>query len=219
MDPQPSEAVLMVMSAPADENKAIAHAVAITVTSTQRCPSCHSQLTWKDGVRRTNYGAVQRYLCRECGFRFSDGSGQVSYISSSRGSACQIGANPEPRLVGNLVTVEPLKDGLAGATKNQYTRAIQGRLVDFAWWMKKQGYRDSTARKYPEIIGILARRGANIFEPDSVKEVLAQQEVWSVNRKHLVTYVYTTFLRFLGQKWDRPPYRSVAKLPFNPNRI
>jgi hypothetical protein len=36
-----------------------------------KCPQCGSQKTWKDGVRKTAFGDVQRYLCRDCGFRFS----------------------------------------------------------------------------------------------------------------------------------------------------
>lgn len=82
--------------------------------------------------------------------------------------------------------------------------------------MKKQGYKQSTISEYSEIIKILVRRGANIFEPESVKEVIAQQEIWSTNRKHLVTNVYTTFLRFLGQKWNPPIYKPIKKLPFIP---
>ena len=37
-----------------------------------RCPECDSERTWKDGLRWTSTGAIQRYLCRRCGFRFSD---------------------------------------------------------------------------------------------------------------------------------------------------
>jgi integrase len=36
-----------------------------------QCPECGSQKTWKDGLRKTVFGDVQRYLCRDCGFRFS----------------------------------------------------------------------------------------------------------------------------------------------------
>jgi transposase-like protein len=35
------------------------------------CPECASQRVWKDGVRQTKHGDVQRYLCRCCGLRFS----------------------------------------------------------------------------------------------------------------------------------------------------
>ncbi|MEM2936276.1 MAG: hypothetical protein QW231_03770, partial [Candidatus Bathyarchaeia archaeon] len=36
-----------------------------------KCPECASNRVWKDGLRKTGNGQVQRYLCRSCGFRFS----------------------------------------------------------------------------------------------------------------------------------------------------
>ena len=36
-----------------------------------RCPECGSTRVWKDGLRSTKHGDVQRWLCRDCGFRFS----------------------------------------------------------------------------------------------------------------------------------------------------
>jgi transposase-like protein len=36
------------------------------------CPSCGSQKAWRDGIRDTHEGNVQRWLCRDCGFRFSE---------------------------------------------------------------------------------------------------------------------------------------------------
>jgi len=39
-----------------------------------QCPQCSSQRTWKDGLRQTRLGPVQRFLCRECGYQFSETS-------------------------------------------------------------------------------------------------------------------------------------------------
>ena len=37
------------------------------------CPECRSQRIWKDGLRHLENGeVVQRYLCRLCGYRFSE---------------------------------------------------------------------------------------------------------------------------------------------------
>ena len=80
---------------------------------------------------------------------------------------------------------------------------------------KEAGIQRIYDRQILEVIQILANRGANIFEPESVKEVIARQ-TRSINRKHLVTNIYTTFLKFLGQKWDPPIYKQIQKLPFIP---
>ncbi|MEM3627732.1 MAG: hypothetical protein QXZ25_06910, partial [Candidatus Bathyarchaeia archaeon] len=38
-----------------------------------KCPECGSAKTWKDGLRYLADGtAVQRFLCRNCGLRFSE---------------------------------------------------------------------------------------------------------------------------------------------------
>ena len=36
-----------------------------------RCPECGSERVYKDGIRYTASGEVQRYLCRDCTYRFS----------------------------------------------------------------------------------------------------------------------------------------------------
>ena len=36
------------------------------------CPECGSAKVWKDGKRYTNSVEIQRYICRSCGFRFSE---------------------------------------------------------------------------------------------------------------------------------------------------
>jgi len=38
---------------------------------TVTCPHCGSQRYFKDGMRNTHSGKIQRYLCRDCGHRFS----------------------------------------------------------------------------------------------------------------------------------------------------
>ncbi len=44
------------------------------------CPECASQRVWKDGVRPTKHGNVQRWLCRSCGHRFSDLKIEVNVV-------------------------------------------------------------------------------------------------------------------------------------------
>lgn len=40
--------------------------------ASRECPICHSMRYWKDGIRETNNGPVQRFVCRDCGYRFSE---------------------------------------------------------------------------------------------------------------------------------------------------
>ena len=36
------------------------------------CPECGSRRNFKDGLRKTQSKEIQRYLCRDCGYRFSE---------------------------------------------------------------------------------------------------------------------------------------------------
>lgn len=47
-----------------------------------KCPECGSTKTWKDGLRYTNLGTVQRYICRNCAYRFSDPNFQRAFNGS-----------------------------------------------------------------------------------------------------------------------------------------
>jgi transposase-like protein len=37
----------------------------------EKCPQCGSTSFWKDGRREGPYGPIQRYIYRECIYRFS----------------------------------------------------------------------------------------------------------------------------------------------------
>jgi len=185
-----------------------------------RCPECGSDRLWKDGVRKTNYGDVQRWLCRDCGFRFShsplkEKSWQQISRSSGIGFTCQIGATPKAHgLVRNLAKVEPLRERPAGATKT--TEAdIKGKIVEFSWWLKKEGYREGTILTKTKTLKILSKRGADLFDGESVKEVIARQK-WSENTKLNAVVSYKSFAEFIGMPFNPPRYRGTRKLPFIP---
>ena len=50
----------------------------------RECPECHSKKNWKAGFRQTLNGEVQRFLCRDCGFRFSEKSNIDSRVNIGR---------------------------------------------------------------------------------------------------------------------------------------
>ena len=54
------------------------------VKAKKECPNCHSRRNWKDGLRETNFGSIQRYVCRDCSHRFSDNSYKLSLINGNR---------------------------------------------------------------------------------------------------------------------------------------
>lgn len=246
-----------------------------------KCPECGSAKTWKDGLRYLSDGrSVQRYVCRLCGFRFSDSTadgnvklniagqalessnsgknfaeGSVLNVDFSRDETVEntalsfsedVGShvNPFATIVGKELNAlrhynrERRVCGKENLPKNSASKAIalaeekalskkraagatllpldiKGKLVEFAWWLKKQGYKDSTITSKVKLLKILVQRGGKLGDPESVKEVIAKQN-WSEGRKENAVDAFTSYLTFAGGEWDPPSYRRVDKLPFIP---
>jgi integrase len=111
----------------------------------------------------------------------------------------------------NLAEVQSrTKKRAAGATTD-----VKSLLFQFAWWMKKEGYAESTITTRVKLLKILAKRGADLYDSESVKETIARQK-WCNKRKVNAADAYTAFLRMTGEEWDPPKYKVVQKLPFIP---
>ena len=79
----------------------------------------------------------------------------------------------------------------------------------------KDGKSESTIIGRTKILSVLAKRGANLFDPESIKESIAKQP-WSNGRKNNACDAYSSFLRMVGGTWTAPIYQTVRKLPFIP---
>ena len=178
-----------------------------------KCTNCTSERVWKDGIRRTGHSAAQRYVCRDCGFRFSKRNGKMVNRLVGHRFQRQICVSPE-RKAENLVTVEPLKDGLAGATEP--TKGNRDEIFEYAWWMRREGYAEGTINRRIRFVKTLVKRGANLFNPESVKTVIAKQSHWSPNTKEHAVTIYSNFLKCFNGTWNPPRYKRLDKLPFIP---
>jgi len=114
-----------------------------------------------------------------------------------------------------LKELEEVEKRAAGATKKLARAEIKGDIIEFLWWMKKQGYAESTIESYVRIIKTVQKRGADLYDPESVKKVIAVQD-WSKGRKWNVVKAYTLFLKMQGLSWEKPKYKPVEKPPFIP---
>jgi integrase len=113
----------------------------------------------------------------------------------------------------NLTTAETRTGKwAAGATTDDQKSLI----FEFAWWMKKQGYAESTIKGRVKLLRVMSKRGADLNDPETVKSVIAQQEKWSPARKEGAVLAYSTILKMTGKKWNPPFYKRVEKLPFIP---
>jgi DNA-directed RNA polymerase subunit RPC12/RpoP len=94
------------------------------------CPECNSLRLFKAGLRYLSSGAtVQRYLCRSCGFRFSNSEKTYKVNPTNKGSS-QICALKVKNL--DTQTIEKVCAG-------------DGNLLNYAWLLKKKrGNSDNT---------------------------------------------------------------------------
>ncbi|MEM2953766.1 MAG: tyrosine-type recombinase/integrase [Candidatus Bathyarchaeia archaeon] len=201
-----------------------------------QCPQCGSQKLWRDGLRRLAGGSFeQRWLCRNCSYRFTNTNHKrrtqwknppfslnlesgLDYNCQGNNEPCGRDSTALGRAVQTLAEVEKeneKRDAGATTTSIEQTDA-KSAIINFAWWMKKQGYAEQTIRDRCKILKIIMNRGANLFDLESVKDVIAKQNSWSGGRKEFAVDAYTCFLKMLGKGWNPPRYRRNEKLPFLP---
>lgn len=106
------------------------------------------------------------------------------------------------------------KRRVAGATEPTNADAKE-TIFQFAWWLKKQGYAESTITSRVKLLKVLVKRGANLYDPETIKDVIARQ-TWCPGRKENAVHAYSSFLKMVGGKWDPPRYKPIEKLPYVP---
>ncbi|MCS7124689.1 MAG: tyrosine-type recombinase/integrase [Candidatus Bathyarchaeota archaeon] len=202
------------------------------------CPQCGSTKIWRDGLRMlADNTKVQRWLCRNCGYRFTDPNhkrlptqwknhpfslnpeNSLDYKCQGNNEPCGRDSTALGRAVQTLATVEKENEKqAAGATAlsfNHYPEAI-AKVVEYSLWLLKNGYSKATIEGRVKLLKRLLKLGADLFDPDSVKQTISKQEFWSDGRKELAVEAYSSFLLMIGGKWDPPKYRRTQKLPFIP---
>jgi integrase len=158
-------------------------------------------------LRYTNKGGIQRFLCKKCGYRFSEKSYKECQTDQNR-QLCAILEEAK-----KLDSATEIKTVVGEESKQQ---EIKGKILELCFYMQKQGYAESTIRLNGTAMKVLADRGANLNDPESVKEILARTKVWSENRKRNLINAYTLFLKIQGLHWEKPKCKVVRSFPFIP---
>jgi integrase len=191
------------------------------------CPECGSKRLFKAGMRY-NEGArsIQRWLCRDCGYRFSETSlnrsnktEHASRVDTQSLNRCF--AYPSNRQVCEFLTegsrnlTEVARQETASREGTLKTADVKGKIIEYVWWLQKEGYSQATIIGRSKLLTILAKRGADLYDPESVKASIAKQP-WCEGRKANAVDAYTTFLKMIGGKWEPPRYKGIQKIPFIP---
>lgn len=176
------------------------------------CPSCGSSRVYNSGTRQTAQGVtLQRHLCKDCNRRFSDAN---PYKLSKTNTTDRTGAISG---VAKSLVFKPQRNKVVEYNaQNPTQQQEQGSIIDFYWYVKKQGYSDATAETRFKIIKLLHKRGVNIADPEAVKLAIAKMDSWSNGHKLVAVHAYDNYVKMLGIKWEPPTYNPVKSLPFVP---
>jgi len=180
--------------------------------ASRECPNCHSRKIVKDGMRETRSSTIQRFLCKECWRRFSESAIlSTESINTGKRQVCAILTEAK-----NLATATETKT-VAGEQQEAEQKDVKGKILEFAWHLRKQGHKNTTITSYTRCLKTLCSGGADLRDPESVKETLALSKKWNDTSKTTIAIVFGRFLRFMGSSWERPKYRPQKKLYFIPS--
>jgi integrase len=143
------------------------------------------------------------------GGRFSEKSNIESPTSRAR-QLCAI------KKAKKLDTQAETKTVCAGE-KNIFKLPLhtRGLLTEYMAYLERQGFYSEIS--YIDLLTSLAKDGADLLNPVSVKEKIAkhkykdkngQEQPWKDSTKMLAVYAYDLFCRMKGIEWEKPRYRQ-----------
>jgi hypothetical protein len=174
------------------------------------CPQCGSDSLFKDGLRYSaSNGEVQRYLCRKCGYRFSNGhnGSRIRLTIGKDSQVCVSCAGAK-----NLTTATESKTVAGDVNLDRQT--AKGVLLQYALYLQKEGYGENS--RYNDCIKMLVNSGVNVSDAEAVKEVIAKKH-WKNGTKMQVCYAYNALAKMLKLTWTMPTYKQEENLPFIPS--
>jgi len=178
--------------------------------ASRECPNCKSTKNWKDGVRETGLGSIQRFICRECGFRFSTNPKALNLDIATNGFS-QLCAELGAKKLDTATETKTVA-GESTAIKS----SPEATILEFLWYMKKQGYKETTVISRGVRLRRLMALGADLSNPESIKETIAKQDKWKDSMKEVAVFAYDLYAQWAGLKWLRTRYNAIRQLPFIP---
>jgi len=74
---------------------------------------------------------------------------------------------------------------------------------------------ETTIKGKGKRLQVLVKLGANLLDPESVKQVITLQN-WKDSTKETTVHTYDSFVKWACLKWEKPRYKAVRKFPFLP---
>jgi len=130
----------------------------------------------------------QRYLCRDCGFRFSESNLKL-----------------------------PVKVDVAVESRTLERAAGATETLDFAFWLKKQNKADSTILLRVNKLKQIQKAGIKLDDVEAVQIWLTSDEHnWSDGTKLNFKVAYGSYLKFVGKTWQAPDIHYETPVQYLP---
>jgi len=187
----------------------------VVAVSPLACPECGSERLYKAGLRYLACGeTVQRWLCRSCGYRFSepprDARGKLLKSVQDNTSNRQLCA-----ILGSAKKLDTATETKTVAGEGKIDKqTAKGLLLQYELWLSKEGYGEKC--RYKDCIRMLLNSGADAFNPENVKEIIGKKK-WKNGTKMQADYAYDALTKMLKIQWAPPTYKQEETLPFIPD--
>jgi len=180
------------------------------------CPNCGSRRLYRDGFRYLADGKpIQRYLCRDCGYRFSWPRTERFGGKNLKTGGHNVEFDAHQDHGRLLVEAEKEIEKRAAGATSEVDPTIAGRLVEYAWREKKRGLSEATIKQRIYKLKRLVKKGVNLLNPESVSAFLATSNLSAEYKKAFIV-AYKSFAKTFGLSWEPPKVRSERKVPFIP---
>ena len=191
-----------------------------------RCPQCGSDSSFRDGLRYTSQGSVQRFLCRNCGFRFSqsdyapsDKPQRLSTVDTQSLNRCSTYSTTRQvcELDRGSKNLSATEIKTVAGEESQTRQDVEGKIIHYLWYLKKKGRLEITLDSVNRRLNQLSRN-VDLLDPEAVKDFLSTQDKWSNRTKAIDASIYGGFLKFHRIPWEPPEYKPERKPVFIPTK-
>lgn len=182
-----------------------------------KCPRCGSTHIFKDGFR-DDLPNVQRYRCADYGHRFSKHfPRQKINLPSANIDRRQVCVSILQETTKNLDSTQEnkLAHGKVHHTPTENEIKAGPQIKKLLAQLENDGRTAGTVKNYRMMLARLLNYGADLFDPENTKQVLAKADM-AKNAKRGAAAMLNTWYDFLGVHWKRPRYAREHKIPHIP---
>jgi integrase len=167
---------------------------------------------------------IQRWLCRDCGLRFSD----AKDVEKSKEAFKQVekmeskSLKSEDAIVSTRqICVTETKNLAAEQKQMEVPRRTEvdqkGAVIDFLWQLKRQNYSEDTLTSYGYNLQELIKLDVNLFDPQTFIDKMTGLGDKKTNvRKYNLAKAYKCFLNLHRIEAKLPKYKFKRPLPYVP---